>query len=193
MYEWLQRSQRDMSDCGGISPVQHLARTALLGPNLIATHVNYLDDGDAQLLASKKVSVVHCPRSHDYFGHREFPYRTLARAGVNVCIGTDSMATVRKKPRQDLELNMFDEMQSFAARNPGVSPERIVCMATINAAHALGLRAQVGALATNTPANLIALPFSGRTRSSYEAVVQHTGNISASIMDGEWAVSPQID
>jgi hypothetical protein len=48
-------------------------------------------------------------------------------------------------------------------------------------------------LGTNALANLIALPFSGRISASYEAVVQHTGNVSGSIIDGEWVVSPQIN
>jgi cytosine/adenosine deaminase-related metal-dependent hydrolase len=191
MFEWLERSKRDMSDCGGISPVQHLARTGLLGPNLLATHVNYLADGDAQLLARGKVSVVHCPRSHDYFDHEPFPRRTLAKAGVNICLGTDSLATVRKFPRRNLELNMFHEMRSFAASNPGVSPERIVRMATINGAQALGLRGTVGELGKNAFADLIALPFTGRAGESYEAVLQHTGTVAASMVDGTWAVSPR--
>lgn len=190
MFAWLQRSQRDMSDCGGVSPVQHLARTGLLGPHLLATHVNYLADGDAQLLGRKRVSVVHCPRSHDYFRHQPFPRRALAKAGVNICLGTDSLATVRKHPRANLELNMFHELRAFASCNSGVAAERIVGMATVNGAHALGLRGKVGELRKNAFADLIALPFAGRIRESYDAVLEHTGPVAASMIDGEWAMEP---
>jgi cytosine/adenosine deaminase-related metal-dependent hydrolase len=190
MFEWLQRSQRDMSDCGGLSPVQHLAKTGLLGPALLATHVNYLAAGDAELLARKRVSIVHCPRSHDYFRHQPFPRRALAKAGVNICLGTDSLATVHKYPRASLELNMFHELRSFAARNAGVAAERIVNMATVNGAHALGLQGRVGEVGKNAYADLIALPFAGRIREGYNAVVQHTGPVSASMIDGEWAIPP---
>jgi cytosine/adenosine deaminase-related metal-dependent hydrolase len=191
MYDWLKRNQRDMTDCGGVSPVQHLARTRLLGPNLLAAHVNFLADGDAELLARRKVSVVHCPRSHEYFGHAPFPRDPLAKAGVNLCLGTDSLATVLKFPRQNLELNLFHEMRLFARRHPDVSPEGIVQMATLNGALALGLHGKVGELRRWAFADMIAVPFTGRTSQSYEAVVQHTGNVSASVIDGEWAVSPQ--
>lgn len=191
MFEWLQRSNRDMSDCGGFSPVQHLARTGVLGTNLVATHVNYLAPGDAQLLAGKKASVVHCPRSHDYFGHAEFQRTALAKAGVNLCLGTDSLATVRKFPRQHLELNMFHELRSFAAHNSGVAPERIIQMATINGAKALGLNGKVGELSKSSFADLIAVPFAGRTNESYEAVMQQSGDVTASMIDGEWVVSPK--
>ncbi len=143
MFDWLRRSGRDMSDCGGISPVKHLAAARLLGSNLLAVHVNYLAPGDAEALARKGVSVVHCPRSHDYFSHRAFPVQTLTKAGVNICLGTDSLATVRKNHRQNVELNMFDEMRAFAVAHPRIAPEQIMRMATVHGAHALGLGAKL--------------------------------------------------
>ena len=94
MFDWLQRSGRDMSDCGQGSPVQHLERCGALGERLLAAHVNYLANGDTALLGKRKVHVVHCPRGHSYFGHDPFPLRRLTRAGVNVCLGTDSLASV---------------------------------------------------------------------------------------------------
>jgi len=73
MFDWLKRNERDMTDCGLGSPVQHLERNGCLADNLIAVHVNYLASGDAALLAQRGVSVVHCPRSHAFFQHRRFP------------------------------------------------------------------------------------------------------------------------
>ena len=190
MFDWLRRNQRDMADCGAVSPVQHLENAGLLGPNLLATHVNYLAEGDAQLLARKRVGVVHCPRSHAYFRHREFPRRALAKAGVNLCLGTDSLATVRKHPRSNLELNLFHELRAFAASNPGVPAERILGMATVNGACALGLRGKVGELTKGAFADLIALPFAGSARECYDAVLQHQRTVAASMIDGAWAIPP---
>ncbi len=98
MFDWL-RSQRDMSDCGLGSPVQHLNRCGLLSHRTLAVHANYLWDNDAELLAQKGVAVVHCPRSHAYFGHQRFPRRDLVRAGVPIGLGTDSLASVRTQDR----------------------------------------------------------------------------------------------
>lgn len=190
MFEWLKRNQRPMDDCGGRSSVRQLATTGMLGPHLLATHVNYLAEGDAALLGRRKVSVVHCPRSHEYFQHREFPRRELAKAGVNLCLGTDSLATVRKHPRANLELNLFHEMRLFAARHPGVSPERILTMATMNGARALGLSRRVGELTKGACADLIAVPFAGRVRDSFDAILQHSGTVAASLIDGRWAIPP---
>ena len=139
--------------------------------------------------AQKKVSVVHCPRSHDYFKHQEFPFRALTKAGVNVCLGTDSLATVRKHPRPELELSLFHEMRAFASAHPHVAPETILQMATLHAARALGLRGKVGELSRGVFADLIVLPYSGEPAEAVEAVVQHTGKIAASMIGGTWAIA----
>lgn len=189
MFAWLKRNHRDMRDCGGRSPVQHLARCNALGAHLLAIHVNYLVPGDADLLARNRVHVVHCPRSHDYFRHVEFPRRALAKAGVNLCLGTDSLATVRKYPKRDLELNLFLEMRSFAARHPGVNPRQIVQMATVNSARALGLRGKIGELKRNALADLITLPFTGKLADAWAAVLHHSGQVSSSLIAGQWAIA----
>ena len=191
MFDWLCRGGRDMSDCGGLSPVQHLMTTSLLRSNLLAVHANYLAPGDATLLAEKSVSVVHCPRSHDYFRHRPFPYQSLVKAGVNVCLGTDSLATVRKRPRQAVELNLFEEMRAFAAANRRVPPGQILRLATVHGARALGLAGKAGELVRHAFADLIALPFAGKTTESCDAVLNHAGPVAASMIDGQWAIPPQ--
>ena len=115
LYEWL-RTQRDMSDCGLGSPVHHLERNDFLDENLLAVHVNYLWRDDAAVLARYNVSVVHCPRSHEYFKHLLFPRAELATAGVNICLGTDSLASVLKDKGKLPELNLFEEMRTFAKK-----------------------------------------------------------------------------
>ncbi len=190
MFDWLRRNERDMSDCGGVSPVQHVERQGLLRGNLLGIHLNYLARGDAELLARRRVSVVHCPRSHEYFGHAAFPRRALADAGVNLCLGTDSLATVRRRPRQPLELSLFEEMRALARREPELPPETIVRMATVQGAAALGQAGKLGELAPGALADLVAIPWTGGRLSAAEAVVRHTGPVVASMIDGQWAIPP---
>jgi cytosine/adenosine deaminase-related metal-dependent hydrolase len=193
MFEWLRRSQRDMSDCGALSPVQHVERHGLLRQNLLAIHVNYLGKGDAELLARRKVSVVHCPRSHDYFRHAPFPRRELTKAGVNVCLGTDSLATVRQRRRQQVELSMFEEMRALSNREPGMSAETIVRMATVNGARALGLKGMIGELRARAFPDLIAIPCPDGSGAPWEAVVHNTQGLRASMIGGRWVVPPATE
>ncbi|MDB6022274.1 MAG: Amidohydrolase [Pedosphaera sp.] len=190
MYDWLRRSGRDMTDCGLGSPVQHLEQHGLLGKNLLAVHVNYLAPGDVALLAKQNVNVVHCPRSHSYFKHRAFPLAELAASGVNVCLGTDSLASLHKPRRELTELNLFDEMRELAAKNPALKPETILEMATVNGAQALGLHGKIGELTTGAFADLIAIPYAGKTTAASETVLHHRGHVAASMIDGRWAIAP---
>jgi len=190
MHEWMKRNGRDASDCGQGSPVAHLARHKLLGDNVLAIHVNCLARGDATLLSKNKTNVVHCPRSHDYFKHLPFQRARLAAAGVNVCLGTDSMATVRKSGRQRPELDMFAEMRMLAERDSTVSPHEIIEMATANGARALGMAGRIGQLSPGAYADLIAVPFAGRASEIPEAVIQ-SRRVLASLIEGRWAIPPQ--
>jgi aminodeoxyfutalosine deaminase len=190
MFDWLRRNERDMSDCGRGSPVQHLERHGCLGPNLLAIHLNYLAPGDAALLGRRRVNVVHCPRSHAYFRHETFPHEALLRERVNLCLGTDSLVTVLKRRQERVELSLFAEMQTLASEVPGLWPATLLRWATVHGAAALGLAGRAGEIRPGAFADLITVPFTGRTRQVHEAVVQHTGPVSASMIDGRWAIEP---
>ena len=191
MHGWLARNERDNADCGLGSPIAHLARQKLLGENVLAIHANCLARGDATLLGKNKTHVVHCTRSHDYFKHPKFERERLATAGVNLCLGTDSLATTRKIGKQKPELDMFAEMRALADADENISPEIILQMATVNGARALGLAGKIGELSKNSFADLIALPYAGKFSRADEALLAHTGNVSASMIEGRWAIPPR--
>src|SRR5207247_1189671 len=128
------------------SPVEHLESCGYLSDTLLAVHVNYLGRDDAAILGRRNVSVVHCPRSHDYFGHSPFPYSELSGAGINICLGTDSLASTIKSRHETPALNLFAEMQSLARRRPELSPDLVLRTATIAGARALGWKGALGEL-----------------------------------------------
>lgn len=189
MFEWMKRNGRDNSDCGLGSPLAHLERAGLIDENLMAIHANYLEETDFMLLAGRNASVVHCPRSHAYFRHRKFPLEKLLAAGVNVCLGTDSLATTAHADRHELELSMFKEMQALRRSDPGLSPNIILRMATVNGARAMGLAGKVGTLSANAFADLIVIPFNGKISEAEEFVVNST-QVSSVMIGGTWAIPP---
>jgi cytosine/adenosine deaminase-related metal-dependent hydrolase len=189
MFDWL-KSQRKMSDCGERSPVQHLEHCGYLGEDVLAIHANYLGPGDVATLAQRRTHVVHCPRSHEYFGHSAFAYGELTKAGLNVCLGTDSLASVRKGTNQKVELNLFSEMQAFAAKHPEVDPGTVLKMATVNGARALGLGDRLGAIRAGMLADLIALPFAGPVRTGVVAAVNPVGPPARVMVGGKWIQPP---
>jgi aminodeoxyfutalosine deaminase len=192
LFEWLSNS-RDMSDCGAASPVRNAQELGLLGENFLAIHLNYLASGDAAALAKSGASAVHCPRSHAYFRHYGFPRKELEAAGVNICLGTDSLCSVRVRGREKRELSMLAEMKALSAKDPSLSPKTILRMATVNTAWALGMRGRVGELAQGAMADLVALPAEANARRVYEEIVNHPGPASAVMIDGRWAIEPHTN
>lgn len=190
MFDWLHRASRDMSDCGRGSPVRHLQSCGLLGERVLAAHVNYLTRGDAAILARSGTHVAHCPRSHFYFSHGRFPLATLRRAGVNLCLGTDSLASVYRRRGEAVALSMFDEMRTLAEAGHALHPEAILRMATMNGAKALGRAGRLGEFRPGAAADLILLPGGGPVRSLAEAIIHHRGCVSGSMIRGQWALPP---
>src|SRR5271155_399763 len=93
LHDFLASLGRDNSDCGQGSALSPLVEHGVIGPNWIIAHLNYLQDYDYELVARSGASVVHCPKCHTYFGHAPFPMKALRERGVNVCLGTDSLAS----------------------------------------------------------------------------------------------------
>ena len=189
-YDWL-KGQRNMTDCGHGSPVQLASQYGLLNEKFLAVHVNYLAPGDAELLGNAGASVVHCPRSHDYFEHARFPLEEFKKAGVRVCLGTDSLASSRKERGGNPTLNLWDEMRLFSKTYPAISPREIFEMVTLVPAAALGKRQDAGALQTKALADCVALSYSGpvQDKRMYEEVL-HAGSVREVFVGGELVRRP---
>jgi cytosine/adenosine deaminase-related metal-dependent hydrolase len=150
LYEFLQSLGRDNSDCGHGSALSHLVEHGVIGRNCIIAHLNYLQDYDYDLLAGTGASVVHCPKCHTYFGHAPFPYRALRRHGINICLGTDSLAS-------NNSLDLRSEMREIQEFHP-VTDVEAVELVTLNAARALNQAGKIGQISPGSHADLVAFP-----------------------------------
>jgi len=143
----------------GYHPIDHLADVLeagsyYSGPGWIAAHVNYADDSHIDRLAETKTTVAYCPRTSDYFGHREHRYREMIERGVRVALGTDSILGLSTPDR----ISTLDEM-SYLYQRDGTDPETLLTMATTVGAVALGFDPSLVTLSPGAVAGLIAIPF----------------------------------
>ncbi|OHB79544.1 MAG: hypothetical protein A2W31_07290, partial [Planctomycetes bacterium RBG_16_64_10] len=71
----------------GSRPLDYLHR---LRParRVLIIHGNYLDDEELGYLAAqaKRMTLVYCPRTHAFFGHRAYPLAKALRLGVHVAL-----------------------------------------------------------------------------------------------------------
>ena len=185
LFDWLQ-TRWQTAHCGEGSPVSILNRLGYFRAPVVAAHVNYLAPEDERILAKRNVAVAHCPRSSRYFDHAPFPWRRLRNAGVNIALGTDSLASTPKTEKTIPRLDFFAEFACLAGQEDAPSPLEILQFATINGAKALRRGNELGQLSPGFLADAIAVPYAGRTESFAEAVVHHQGGVLASMIHGRW-------
>ena len=158
LYEFLKGIGRPMNDCGSKTPLGlflgAIGDRAL--PQCIVAHLNEVTQSDFNLLekSGRQFHVVHSPRSHDYFKHSRFPFEKLRVLGFNICLGTDSLAS-------NENLSLFAEMRAFQKEFPGVPPEEVLQMVTVNPARALRQENALGRIRRGCRADLISIPCSG--------------------------------
>ncbi|MGO9246096.1 MAG: amidohydrolase family protein [Verrucomicrobiia bacterium] len=178
MYDYFLRAGRDMSDCKRASPTQLLSECGVLGPNCLAAHANYLTPLDVTLLKQTGTHVVHCPKTHRFFGRGSPPLGTWKEHRINACLGTDSMAS-------NDTLSMLVEMQTLGHMLPRISAQELLTLATVNGAKALNLRDKLGRVGVGAWADLIAAPMDGAGGDPYEAIVYADKQVSFSMVGGE--------
>jgi len=187
LYEFMKSIGRDMGDCGNGTPLELFvgapnaspARTSRALSQWIVAHVNELTQSDFQLLEKMrtKFHVVHSPRSHRYFDHSRFPFKRLLTLGLNVSLGTDSLAS-------NESLNLFAEMRAFQRSEPERSPEKIFEMITVNPASALRQQNTLGRIRPGFRADLIAIPC-GEDRHLFGEIVAFDRQINWMLINGK--------
>ncbi len=191
MHRWIAR-QRGAADCGVASPVRLVAEAGLMTPESLLVHVNYLDDGDEGRLARSGATVVHCPRSHDYFGHAPFPVGTLTQAGVPICVGTDSLLSVRRPGRDLPVLDLRRELAAFGALHPAWPPDRLLELATSVPGRFLGrwMGGLVGVLEPGAHADLVAFSYAGSAAGAANAMIHGEEDATSVLIGGACVPGP---
>jgi cytosine/adenosine deaminase-related metal-dependent hydrolase len=193
LYEFIKSIGRPMDDCGNGTPLGLFLDLMGSGgsPNRpraievnrpylswIVVHLNELTEKDFDLLkrSNSKFHVVHCPRSHNYFGHSPFAFERLRSLGFNICLGTDSLAS-------NESLSLFAEMRAFQKEFSSVSAEEIFQMVTVNPARALRYENSLGQIRPGFGADLIAVPCSTST-DIFERIVACDAPVSWALVNG---------
>jgi cytosine/adenosine deaminase-related metal-dependent hydrolase len=128
-------------------PVARAERLGLLTPGTLAVHCLDVDRTDMNVLARSGASICVCARSNLALHGRLPLIEEFLDAGIKVALGTDSLAS-------SPSLNLFEEMAFVADNYPGLRPEVILGMASINGAKALK-RSDLGVIKPGQTAQLI--------------------------------------
>ena len=178
LFEFIRSIGRATDDCGRCTPLVLMLRRGILDERWIVAHLNELSADDLrQLACAPKFHIVHCPRSHAYFGHARFKLAELRGLGFNISLGTDSLAS-------NDDLSLMAEMRQLWRIEPSLSARDRIAMATLHAAAALRRDEALGRIRSGFLADLIAVPCSKHGGDVYQQVVQFEQKVPWSMIDG---------
>jgi 5-methylthioadenosine/S-adenosylhomocysteine deaminase len=155
----------------GMRPLERLRRLGLVSPHLIGVHAVHLTDDEIALLAREGASVAHCPTSNMKLASGAAPVAAFEAAGIGVGLGTDGAASNNR-------LDLFQEMRHAGLMAKLVSgdaaalpAQRLLHMATLGGARALGLEHEIGSITVGKSADLCAVALTEpETRPCYSPV-----------------------
>ena len=132
----------------------------LLNEKFIAVHMVHLNEADINLVQQTHCHVVHCPESNLKLASGFCPLQKLFDAGINVALGTDGAAS-------NNDLDMFAELRTATLLGKAIAGDptaaqahRMLEMATLGGARALGLDEVCGSLVAGKAADMIAIDLS---------------------------------
>lgn len=141
----------------GCRPLEQLERLGLLSPRLLAVHMTQLEPAEIERLAEAGSHVIHCSESNLKLASGFCPVARLDAAQVNIALGTDGAAS-------NNDLDVFGELRTAALLGKGVAGDaaalpaaRMLRMATLDGARALGLGWETGSLEPGKAADIVAV------------------------------------
>ena len=158
----LSETKKEHDECVekyGLTPAQVLDCHHVFDVPTVAAHCVHVTQEDMQLLAKRHVSAAHCPVSNLKLASGCADVLGMVKAGMNVCLGTDSVAS-------NNNLDLFEEIKAAALMAKGktgdpkaLPAEAALMMATVCGARAQGRSAECGVIELGMDADLILLDF----------------------------------
>ena len=134
-----------------VSPVRYLEGLGFLDERTMAVHLTQATPEDVAILKGRGVSICLSVRSNEMTGVGQPPIKLFLEAGLNMCLGTDSLAS-------NEDLSILNEMRALKKFHPYLDEAVILRMATINGARALGFDDRLGSLELGKEAFILSLP-----------------------------------
>ena len=139
----------------GMREVEFLHKIGVLGPRFHVVHGVWLNTLEIGLLAETGAHLIHCPVSNMILASGVSPVLEALDKRVNVALGSDGPAS---NNNQDMfgVLKTASLLQKVTSLNPKAMPcEKVLEMATLGGARALGMEEEIGSLEPGKRADIV--------------------------------------
>ncbi len=160
----MSETKKEVEECRerheGMSPVQYFESIGVLDVPVTAAHCVWVDEDDLDIMQAHDVFVANNPVSNMKLGSGFAPIAKMLERGMNVCVGSDGMASNNNH-------NLFGDLyvmgliyKGFTLDPAVVEPEQILRAATEMGARSQG-REDCGVLKVGNKADLCIFDTSG--------------------------------
>jgi 5-methylthioadenosine/S-adenosylhomocysteine deaminase len=141
-----------------MTPVQLLESLGALNGRTLGAHGVWLDDGDLEIVKRRGVGLAHCPSSNSKLASGVARVPRILDLGIAMGLGTDGFAGSNNDANLFEEMDLAAKLQKVTSLDPTLLPAtKVLEMATITGARALGLEKEIGSLETGKRADMIAV------------------------------------
>ena len=138
----------------GMPDTDTLASYGIMGPNCLLVHCVHLTDRDIRMFKYHDAKVSHNPGSNMYLSSGVAPIPRLNETGVTVGLATDGAASNNSNDMIEM-LKLAALMQKVTHQDPTIiTSDKVLEMATIDGARAVGLEDEIGSLEVGKKADL---------------------------------------
>jgi len=141
----------------GKTPARVLMEAGVFDTPTLAAHCVWAEEPDIEIFRQKGVTVAHNPVSNLKLASGVAPVPRMLEAGVNVALGTDSVASNNSHDLFE-EIKLAAILHKGASQNPHAVPALdALGLATVNGAKAQGREGRLGRIQVGYDASLIML------------------------------------
>ncbi|HEV8481586.1 MAG TPA: amidohydrolase family protein [Candidatus Eisenbacteria bacterium] len=175
----------------GRGTVAYFDELGLLSERFIAAHGVWFIDWERACLAARKSSITHCPSANFKLGSGLCDTKALVDGGVTVGLGADGLPCNNRADAFE-EMRLAGLLSRLLHGEQALSSERILRMATIEGARALGFAGRTGSIEVGKRADLVVVDHTGtggtllEGTSVYDALVYQlsAAHVRAVCVDG---------
>ena len=140
----------------GVSNIEFLKQVGITGERSVLAHGVHVDDDDCQILADSQTCICHCPSSNLKLASGIANIPRYDEFGVPVALGADG-APCNNNLDAFIEMRLAALLQKPFHGPQSMPAERVLQLATIDGARALGIDDEVGSVEVGKSADLVVL------------------------------------
>jgi len=176
----------------GMRDLEFMDHIGFTGPDLLAVHCVLMTNRDIRILKGRDIKVSHNPTANMYLSSGVAPIPRMIESGITVGLGVDGAASNNNQDMvQLLKITALLHKVHHAGDPTIITCEKVLEMATIDGARALGLENEIGSIEPGKKADLVIMNFKKPATVPYHHPVSTlvysatSENVDTTIIDGK--------